>query len=81
MAGAYKDPPVMPADSPPLAAASIHLATLQPGELLTEAEAAEILNCSRTTLANARSLKKGPPFVKVGAMVRYIRSRLMEWAA
>jgi predicted DNA-binding transcriptional regulator AlpA len=54
---------------------------LRPGELVTTAEAAAILGCSVATLYNARCLKKGPPSIKVGTMVRYIRSRLTEWVA
>lgn len=63
----------------PQPAAPIDLASLAPGELVTEAEAAEILRCSRATLANARSLNRGPRFVRVGTMVRYFRSSLTEW--
>lgn len=63
----------------PQPAAPIDLASLAPGELVTEAEAAETLKCSRTTLANARSAGRGPRFVKIGTMVRYFRSTLTEW--
>jgi hypothetical protein len=65
--------------TPPQPAAPIDLSTLAPGELVTEAKAATILDCSRATLANARSLGRGPAFVKVGTMVRYFRSTLTEW--
>lgn len=59
--------------------APAELGAIEAGELITEAEAAAILKCARATLSNARSLKKGPPFVRVGTMIRYYRSRLTEW--
>ena len=49
----------------------------QPGDLLTEAEAAEIYNVAVATLRNWRALKQGPRFVKIGARcVRYRRADL-----
>ena len=48
-----------------------------PGDLLDEKEVAAILKCGINTLRNWRSLKKGPPFVKVGErLVRYRRADL-----
>lgn len=48
-----------------------------PGDLLGEKEAAAILNCGTATLRNWRSLRKGPPFVKIGErLVRYHRADL-----
>lgn len=73
--------PTNPASLPSSSTSSIDYSPLAPGELVTEAEAAAILNCSRATLANARSAKRGPPYVKCGTLVRYFRSRLTEWVA
>jgi hypothetical protein len=39
--------------------------------LLTDADLAERWNCARGHLANLRCAKAGPPYVKLGAMVRY----------
>lgn len=50
---------------------------LQPGDLLTAKEAAELLGLSAITLANWRSQRKGPRYHKVGARaVRYLRADL-----
>lgn len=51
-----------------------------PGDLLDERETAAILNCGIATLRNWRTLKKGPPFVKIGErMVRYRRADLVAF--
>ena len=50
-------------------------------EVLTTAEAAAYLRCSPKTLNTWRSRGGGPPFVKVGAAVRYRRSTLDQWLA
>ena len=64
-------------ECPPLEAA-----LPKPGDLLTEAEAASILNVGRPTLSNWRSLKKGPRFCKIGGtMVRYTRADLAAFIA
>lgn len=48
-----------------------------PGDLLDEKETAAVLKCGIATLRNWRTLKKGPPFVKIGErMVRYRRADL-----
>lgn len=39
--------------------------------LLTERELAERWRCSRGSLANQRSRGEGPPFLKLGVLVRY----------
>jgi hypothetical protein len=41
---------------------------------LTPVQMAERLNVSVKTLTNMRSLKRGPPFIKVGRSVRYVVS-------
>lgn len=52
-------------------------ARLEPGDLLTEVEAAAILGARVQTLRNWRWKGEGPRFVKVGArMVRYRRGDL-----
>lgn len=39
--------------------------------LVSEIEAANILNLSVQTLRNWRNQRKGPPYVKIGRAVRY----------
>ena len=57
-------------------------APIAPGDLLNDKEAAATLNVSTITLANWRSLKRGPRWVRVGArMVRYRRSDLEAFVA
>ena len=47
--------------------------------LLTEIDAAHLLNQAVGTLRNWRSKNKGPPFIKVGASVRYSRESLRDY--
>jgi predicted DNA-binding transcriptional regulator AlpA len=48
--------------------------------LLTERETATMLaDVSPKTLRNWRYLRQGPPFVKVGGMVRYDRREVERW--
>jgi excisionase family DNA binding protein len=47
--------------------------------LLDEAEAARILAVSIRTLQAWRVSDVGPPFVRVGRLVRYARSDLLTW--
>ncbi|MBU2606172.1 MAG: helix-turn-helix domain-containing protein [Alphaproteobacteria bacterium] len=50
------------------------------GDLLTESQAATILNLSPRTLRNWRHLGGGPKFVKHSArLIRYRRQDLVEW--
>ena len=50
---------------------------LEPGDLVTEHEAAAILSTAVRTLRNWRALRKGPRYRKIGArMVRYHRADL-----
>jgi excisionase family DNA binding protein len=48
-------------------------------ELLTVQELAEYLAIPPKTLANWRSIKLGPDYVKVGGAVRYRRSDVLRW--
>jgi predicted DNA-binding transcriptional regulator AlpA len=47
--------------------------------LLTTKQAAAFLGIAPATLDNWRSLKKGPPFLRVGARVRYEAADLRAW--
>lgn len=53
--------------------------TLQPGDLIPEAEAAGILDCTVSTLRNWRWKGTGPRFRKIGRMVRYHRADLQAF--
>jgi len=48
-----------------------------PEEMLTAAEAARILKVSESWLAKARMRGEGPPFIRLGRSVRYVRLR--QW--
>jgi excisionase family DNA binding protein len=48
-------------------------------ELLTEAEAAELLTVSVVTLARWRKEATGPPWFRLGGRVRYRRDELLAW--
>ena len=55
-------------------------AKIEPGDLLTEREAAGTLNCAIRTLRNWRALRKGPRYRKIGArLVRYHVADLAEF--
>jgi predicted DNA-binding transcriptional regulator AlpA len=48
--------------------------------LLSEQEVSEELGIARQTLANWRSLRQGPGFIKLGKRsVRYSREELLKW--
>ena len=47
--------------------------------LLTESQAAELLQISIRTLQAWRLRRSGPPYVQLGRAVRYRRSDLMGW--
>ena len=55
----------------------------QPAVNLTPAEVARRWNDAVTvgTLANWRSKREGPPFVKFGSRVRYPLEKLIAWEA
>jgi excisionase family DNA binding protein len=48
---------------------------------MTEGEVAKRLNVSVASLRRWRLLKKGPAFVKIGALVRYRPEDLDSWLA
>lgn len=50
-------------------------------KLLTEEEQAEAWNLAPKTLANQRSAGKGPPFIKLGRLVRYDPEVTAKWLA
>jgi len=51
-------------------------------KLLTPREAAEILGVPEGTLAQWRSQRRGPPYIKLeGRLVRYRTSDLEEWVS
>jgi len=45
--------------------------------LLTDAEVAEVLGCSRSKLMQLR--KNGLPFIRVGGSIRYDQEQLQLW--
>ncbi len=47
--------------------------------LLDEAEAARILHCTRSALRRWRLERRGPPFVRIGRLIRYRPSDLEEF--
>lgn len=47
--------------------------------LLTKEQAAEVLQVSVGTLENWRYQRKGPPFMKIGGLVRYEKGALHAW--
>jgi len=52
----------------------------EPGDLVTEQEAAQILSTAVRTLRNWRALRKGPCYRKIGArLVRYHRADLADF--
>lgn len=55
--------------------------TTDPDALLTEKQAAEILNVSHRTLQAWRVRGGGPRFVKMGKSVRYSRAALLEFTS
>lgn len=48
-------------------------------ELLTEAEAAEVLRFSTGGLANARRAGRSPPFTRIGRQIRYRARDLVQY--
>jgi excisionase family DNA binding protein len=47
--------------------------------LLTSEQVSELLQVNANTLVQWRYRGKGPSFVKVGRLVRYRNSEIMEW--
>jgi predicted DNA-binding transcriptional regulator AlpA len=50
-------------------------------DYLREPQVAEATGLAPSTLAKMRSRGGGPPFVKVGRVVRYPEDKLLEWVA
>ncbi|WP_162313710.1 helix-turn-helix domain-containing protein [Pseudoxanthomonas yeongjuensis] len=48
-------------------------------EFLTTREAAALTKMSAAWYEKARWQKRGPPFLRKGRAVRYLRSELMNW--
>lgn len=55
--------------------------TLKSGELLTPSEAALLLKVAKNTLANWRSMGKGPKWKKAGGSVRYPMTEIEQFLA
>lgn len=51
------------------------------GTYLTTEQAAQYLCVSKSTLENWRWLRGGPPYIKLGHLVRYKVEDLEAWAA
>jgi predicted DNA-binding transcriptional regulator AlpA len=49
--------------------------------LLTSRRLAELLDCSERTLERRREEGDGPPYVKIGGVIRYPLSELERWLA
>ena len=49
------------------------------GELLTARKTAELLNIPEKTLQRYRSQGEGPPFIKIGGLIRYNRQALEQY--
>jgi excisionase family DNA binding protein len=49
--------------------------------LFTDRQAAEFLNCTRGALERWRRERRGPPYIKLGRLVRYARHDLVKWLA
>jgi len=48
-------------------------------DLLTESEAASLFRLAPVTLRNWRSLRQGPPHVKIGRKAFYRREAISNW--
>lgn len=55
--------------------------TLKSGELLTPKEAALLLKVAQSTLANWRSMGRGPKWKKAGGSVRYPVAEIEQFLA
>lgn len=47
--------------------------------LVSETEAARLLDVSVRTLQAWRAQDAGPPYVRVGRLIRYVRASLLAW--
>jgi predicted DNA-binding transcriptional regulator AlpA len=57
------------------------IGSVEPEELVSSEKAAEALGVKTQTLANWRSEKQGPRYVKVGRLVYYRRPDISAWLA
>jgi len=48
-------------------------------ELLDRPEAAAFLRVNKRTLDRWELLRKGPPRIRMGGLVRYRKSRILQW--
>jgi len=48
-------------------------------QLLTEDDASKILRLAPATLRNMRTQNRGPCFIKIGGLVRYRLTDLVDW--
>jgi hypothetical protein len=46
---------------------------------VTEREAVTILGYRRQTLSNWRSLRRGPPYLKINRSIKYPLTKLLAW--
>jgi hypothetical protein len=49
------------------------------GSLFTANQAAAFLNCTPAALERWRLERRGPPYLKIGRLVRYARHDLVTW--
>lgn len=49
------------------------------GQLLDTGAASALLGCSPSALVKFRTERRGPPYVKVGRLIRYRRRDLVRW--
>jgi len=50
-------------------------------QLLTEAQVADRLQCTKAALRRWRRERRGPPFARIGRLVRYNEDELAEFIA
>jgi predicted DNA-binding transcriptional regulator AlpA len=56
--------------------------SVQTPDLVTEVEIAPIVGLSPKTLANMRSRREGPPYVRISnRAIRYSRRQVEQWVA
>jgi excisionase family DNA binding protein len=52
----------------------------RPGRLLSTDEAAELLSVSARALRDWRDRERGPPYRRIGRLIRYHEGELLAWA-
>ena len=58
------------------------VATTEPlAKLLTDRDVSALTGTARSTLSKMRLRGNGPPFVRIGAAIRYPEDALREWLA